>query len=92
MTGLESKSENLLVQAFPNPLHVNESLSIVCQEQIANLDLRDIGGVLCNTIVESNLKLENNINLNLNVSPGLYFLSIIAETGKQATLKIIVYP
>lgn len=90
MTGLESKSENLLVQAFPNPLHVNETLSIVCQEQIANLDLRDASGVLCNTMVENDLKLENSIKIN--VSPGLYFLSIIAETGKQATLKIIVYP
>jgi hypothetical protein len=89
LMGLES-SEKLLVQTYPNPIQLNEKLTIQCQENIAKVAIIDINGIECGLNLKSYLG--GRIDLDLNLPSGFYILSITGDSGKSVKQKIVIQP
>lgn len=90
---VNNKNESeLVLKAYPNPSLGETTITFNLYEKAVFLafELSDISNKIIKYDVIENPKVgEQNIKLNLNLSPGIYFYSIICD-GKRTTSKLLI--
>lgn len=85
IVGIKDNTNSITGTVYPNPNNGNFFLSLPSPQQEINVKIRNIHGQLIESKVYNFTSL---IELELNETPGLYFLEVIAD-GKRSVFKMI---
>jgi hypothetical protein len=86
--GLEdyNLNKNSSFKVYPNPNKGQFHIALDEFEENSTIEIHDILGQKC---YEKKLNAQNT-NLDFNLNKGIYFLSLVKDTGKKSTQKIII--